>query len=262
MTDDLIVKRVQDVTSFRQFLERQERLYSDLISEIDSRINSANERIDECIYFWTQELRNRQENYNACINSDERRDCSSFYYLLIEAEENLDIAKQCRLTLEQSFRDFKSTKKSMQDQLQSNLPQAIAYLSEIASGVENLLGYKTSNSGNSRAGDEGNSTSKDIKVGSFSIYDWQGYPSDISKPTGPFRLLENTEYEEARLTANEANRSLHYSNMLLKGYQIHEVQPVKFGGSPTNLSNKTILTQKDHSRVTSWWRHFQREMEK
>jgi filamentous hemagglutinin len=35
--------------------------------------------------------------------------------------------------------------------------------------------------------------------------------------------------------------------------EIHEVQPVKFGGSPTDVTNKMSLTEEIHDTVSGWW---------
>jgi len=97
--------------------------------------------------------------------------------------------------------------------------------------------------------------------GSFSIIDWRGYPSNLPRPAGPFRLVENPEYDAARKAANKVNADLHKANPALQGKVVHEIHPVKFGGSPTELANKTILTQKDHAPATVWWNKMQRQIE-
>lgn len=46
------------------------------------------------------------------------------------------------------------------------------------------------------------------------------------------------------------------------GMEIHEIQPVKFGGSPTDISNKIPLPTSVHrSEVTPWWNDMQRSIE-
>jgi len=90
--------------------------------------------------------------------------------------------------------------------------------------------------------------------GSFSVFDWKGYPAGGIKPTGPFRLLEGAEYTSARNLANSTNLGLRRANPeMLQGLQIHEIHPVKFGGSPTSLSNKTFLTPAQHAEYTNFW---------
>ncbi|UKB85368.1 hypothetical protein LF887_07010 [Chryseobacterium sp. MEBOG06] len=81
--------------------------------------------------------------------------------------------------------------------------------------------------------------------GAFSVFDWKGYPTSLSKPTGPFKILEGAEYEAARKATNNANRALHRTNPEFKGLQIHEIHPVKFGGDPTNPLKKHYLHQKN-----------------
>jgi hypothetical protein len=95
--------------------------------------------------------------------------------------------------------------------------------------------------------------------GSFSVSNWSGYPVGGVKPTGPFRLLEGAEYTGARAAANQANATLRAANpTALKGLQIHEIHPIKFGGSPTALSNKVFLTPAQHAQYTNFWNSLMR----
>lgn len=90
--------------------------------------------------------------------------------------------------------------------------------------------------------------------GSFSVFNWKGYPEGGIKPTGPFRLLEGAEYTSARNLANSTNAAIRRANPeMFKGLQIHEIHPVKFGGSPTDLSNKIFLTPSQHAQYTNFW---------
>lgn len=86
--------------------------------------------------------------------------------------------------------------------------------------------------------------------------------ADVPKPSGPFRLLEGAEYDAARKAANQANRALHQADDALTGLQIHEIQPVKFAGSPTALSNKLPLPPSQHAELTTWWRQLQRDLQR
>lgn len=95
--------------------------------------------------------------------------------------------------------------------------------------------------------------------GAFSVADWSGYPSTLSKPSGPFKLLEGAEYAAARKAANSTNAALHRANPEFKGMQIHEIHPVKFGGSPTDLSNKAVLSPKQHAEYTKFWNSLMRD---
>lgn len=91
--------------------------------------------------------------------------------------------------------------------------------------------------------------------GAFSVADWSKYPSSIPKPTGPFRLLEGAEYDAARKAANQANQAMRRSNPeAYKGLEIHEIHPVKYGGSPTDPANKIAIPRDLHRKeVTPWW---------
>jgi hypothetical protein len=101
----------------------------------------------------------------------------------------------------------------------------------------------------------------DYAEGSFSIGDWSGYPTSLSRPSGPFRLLNGDVYDAARAAANNANRALREANPAeYAGREIHEIQPVKFGGSPIDPANKVVLTPEDHSVVTTWWARLYRSI--
>ena len=89
--------------------------------------------------------------------------------------------------------------------------------------------------------------------GQFKIDDWTGYPNGLPKPEGPFRLLEGNEYNTARNLANKTNANIHQNRPDLKGTQIHEVHPVKFGGCPTDIDNKIALLPKEHAKYTAFW---------
>jgi filamentous hemagglutinin len=60
---------------------------------------------------------------------------------------------------------------------------------------------------------------------------------------------------QARKAANAANSKIRSANPeLYKGMEIHEIHPVKFGGSPTDLSNKIAIPIDVHRKlVTPWW---------
>jgi hypothetical protein len=97
-----------------------------------------------------------------------------------------------------------------------------------------------------------------VPNGEFSISNWDGYPAGAPKPGGPFRLVEGAEYDAARKAANNANSALHRADPSLKGLDIHEIQPVKFGGSPTDIANKVALSRTEHAKLTTWWNRMQR----
>jgi len=100
--------------------------------------------------------------------------------------------------------------------------------------------------------------------GSFSVFDWTGYPTvgNVPKPTGPFRILEGAEYDTARKLANQTNEALKKAGIFPRGTDIHEIHPVKFGGSPTDLANKIALSRPMHTPYTNWWNNFLRIMKK
>ena len=86
------------------------------------------------------------------------------------------------------------------------------------------------------------------------------------RPTGEINLLEGTVYKTARADAKNINQSLRafdarYYGGILRGKQIHEIIPVKFGGSPTDLANKIPLPTAVHRQVNTWFKALQRLIE-
>ncbi len=103
---------------------------------------------------------------------------------------------------------------------------------------------------------------KRLPIGSFSVRDWAGYPSGVRRPSRPFRLLEGAEYAHARKAANRANKRLRRQNPgQYAGKEIHEIQPVKYGGSPTDPMNKIALTPGQHQQYTVFWGRLQRKLQ-
>jgi len=98
--------------------------------------------------------------------------------------------------------------------------------------------------------------------GQFSITEigWRNYPEGMPRPAGPFRLLEGEEYAQARAAADATNKALHAKYPEFDGYQIHEWQPVKFGGSPTDIANKYPLTATEHQPLSRFWSGLQRRL--
>jgi hypothetical protein len=100
--------------------------------------------------------------------------------------------------------------------------------------------------------------------GSFSIteHGWQGYPAGVPKPAGPFRLIEGAEYDAARSAANSANNQIRLQQGLRgQPVDVHELKPVKFGGSATNPANKLIMDRATHrQQVTPWWNQLMRDI--
>jgi len=94
--------------------------------------------------------------------------------------------------------------------------------------------------------------------GTFSpLYD--GYPGG-PRPLGPVRILPDAEYKAARRVADNANNVIKRGPEAdqLGGRQIHEIQPVKFGGDPVSKFNKAYLDPGVHSVFTNWWNALQR----
>ncbi|MGY4751930.1 hypothetical protein ACVNHC_18895 [Pannonibacter sp. Q-1] len=101
--------------------------------------------------------------------------------------------------------------------------------------------------------------------GTFSVSDWSGYPSAVPRPPQgtTYRLLSGSEYADARRLADNANAQLRRQGVVPTGYEIHEIVPVKFGGSPTDPANKIYLPMGTHRKdVTPWWNRLQRDLER
>jgi filamentous hemagglutinin len=91
---------------------------------------------------------------------------------------------------------------------------------------------------------------------------WADFPAGVPRPTGPINLLEGEAYDAAVLAKKAANQPLSRGFGLgPAGYDVHEIVPVKFGGSPTALSNKVGLPRTLHYEVTSWFKSLQQLIE-
>ncbi|PFE05273.1 hypothetical protein COE15_05615 [Bacillus cereus] len=75
-------------------------------------------------------------------------------------------------------------------------------------------------------------------------------------------FTEIEEYNQARKAANSANRKIHRENPEFKGKQIHEIHPVRYGGSPTDLANKIPLSPPEHYQYNNYWNRLMRELKK
>ncbi|OPZ92144.1 MAG: hypothetical protein BWY74_01737 [Firmicutes bacterium ADurb.Bin419] len=72
---------------------------------------------------------------------------------------------------------------------------------------------------------------------------------------------DNTYYE-AKKNCNIVNRQLRKNDPTIKGLQIHEIEPIKLGGNPTDISNKAFLPREKHAKVVVWWNKKIREVRK
>ena len=102
----------------------------------------------------------------------------------------------------------------------------------------------------------------------FKIKDWSNYPDDYVPLPNKYKVwtfLEGDEYNVARDAANTFNRNMRSgdSYYAINGLEIHEIEPVKMGGSPTDPSNKTAIQSQVHRRyVTPWWNKIRDEVKK
>lgn len=87
--------------------------------------------------------------------------------------------------------------------------------------------------------------------------DYSTFPVEGLAPTGPLQLVDGGAYAAARAAANQANRQIRLdagrAGFDPTGYDVHEIQPVKWGGNPVDPANKVLLPSQLHIEVTSWW---------
>jgi Pretoxin HINT domain len=67
------------------------------------------------------------------------------------------------------------------------------------------------------------------------------------------QALRGSAYKQVRKDANKENRKIRNSGVVPPGHEIHEICPVKFGGSPTDPNNKVFLPKGDHGKITAWF---------
>ena len=106
-----------------------------------------------------------------------------------------------------------------------------------------------------------NANCKVHENGEIEITDWEGYPEGGPKPDGKLKLVDGDDYQLAKKQKNAANRKYHRNHPECDGMDIHEVHPVKFGGSPTDVNNKIPLPPSKHQEYTNFWNSIQRQAE-
>ena len=92
----------------------------------------------------------------------------------------------------------------------------------------------------------------------------KNFPEGVPKPSGPINMVpKGSVYDALRDAANKINTKLNRAFGLGSAdIEVHEINPVKFGGSPTDLANKVALRDTLHSKATSWFRKLQGLIEK
>ncbi|MDF2548767.1 MAG: hypothetical protein K0R93_3665 [Anaerosolibacter sp.] len=71
-----------------------------------------------------------------------------------------------------------------------------------------------------------------------------------------WELLEGDTYNSARKAANKQNAKIRKANPDVRAneLEIHEIEPIKFGGDPINPANKVGIQGKVHKKyVSPWW---------
>jgi hypothetical protein len=89
------------------------------------------------------------------------------------------------------------------------------------------------------------------------------YPDNVPPPNGPTQLLNGNTYKAARDAVDLVNKGIRRrAGDELDGLQVHEILPVKWGGSVTDLANKNSTTTAppqpsdymvEHSPEVPWW---------
>jgi filamentous hemagglutinin len=91
---------------------------------------------------------------------------------------------------------------------------------------------------------------------------WADFPAGVPRPSGPINLIDGLMYDAAVAAKKAANRPLSEGFGLgPAGYDVHEIVPVKYGGSPTDLANKAGVYRPIHRQVTAWFNRLQRLIE-
>jgi filamentous hemagglutinin len=89
-----------------------------------------------------------------------------------------------------------------------------------------------------------------VEEGTFSIWDWKGYPTKGVRPSGTFKLVPKGQTAQLREIVKIENGAIRDEAERLghpfTGSQVHEVKPIKFGGSPTDPANKVIVPDELH----------------
>lgn len=59
---------------------------------------------------------------------------------------------------------------------------------------------------------------------------------------------------------NESVQQQKFSGLDRRGKEIFEITPVILGGSPTDPSNKALLTRGEHIKAVVYWNHVIRQL--
>jgi hypothetical protein len=90
----------------------------------------------------------------------------------------------------------------------------------------------------------------DTKSKPFSIVKIPFIPMDVKYA----ELLGTTIYDFfVSLSRQSSNIIPHAINKTAVGKEIHEIQPVVFGGDPVDVKNKILLSSEDYAKVVVWW---------
>lgn len=216
-------------------------------------IQSCRQHLQARMGYWQAELRRRQDIYLAAQRQN-KKDCRAEAIAVQQAQEAISKLQRLSSRLEQAIGEYQPQANRLQQFLGSKIIKAKGDLRRSIGRYQSYLNQRIGSPGATSSGFSKTNTpyvSPD-SIGAFSISDWSGYP-DGPKPAGPFRILDGKEYDTTRKDANTVNSAIHKTTPSLKGMDIHEVHPVKFGGSPTDPANKIPLSRLEHAKYTTWW---------
>jgi len=295
----LDLRDISTLTDLQAALGRFASGTQECLSAAEAEIRRTLEWLIERVHHWQREVeRARREVARAeadlrqCEASGyrdrdgyyHRPDCSHEARVLAravsyqqECEGNLRVAQAWRSRLEQAVDEYQREVRRLYDATGGHTERARAFLNKTAAKYAEV-GAAASTVGDALTAASVSVMSAEERLGArtserivadastattvtdlFCIADWTGYPNG-PRPKGPFRIIEGKEYDAALIEKNSSNRWIRQPNPALRGFDIHEIHPVKFGGSPTDPFNKIVLTRLEHMKYTAWWNKFLRRL--
>ena len=87
----------------------------------------------------------------------------------------------------------------------------------------------------------------DLRLGALNLINELAHGRLFVEFLAQARSHEGAEYDAARSAANAANGTIRREQGLVgQAVDVHEIQPVKFGGSATDPANKVVLPRDVH----------------
>jgi hypothetical protein len=121
-----------------------------------------------------------------------------------------------------------------------------------------VIGGAIGHGGNQTAGSQtphGIARLRGTPDNAFDIIDWAGYPMGVPQPAGLFRKLSYMEYTQARRLADPFIQQLAQRQPPQPGNVWIFLQPIKFGGPPTDPQNVREVAASLQVDLDYWWDH-------